>query len=142
MSTPNGPRFAHVGIAVNDLDAACALYQVLLAVPPVTREIVENQGVEVAHFIDADAQIELLQPTRDDSPIAKFIARRGEGVHHIAVWVHDLKEELARLEQCGVELIDREPRVGAGGHLVAFVHPKGTRGVLIELTQRADATPR
>lgn len=142
MITPNGPRFAHVGIAVSDLDAACELYQVLLAVPPVERETVESQGVEVAHFINAESQIELLQPTRDDSPIARFIAKRGEGIHHVAIWVHDLKEELARLAQCGVELIDKEPRVGAGGHLVAFVHPRGTRGVLVELTQRVGEEPR
>lgn len=135
MST-NTHRIAHLGIAVSNLDDATALYKTLLGSDPHDREVVESQGVEVAHFSTGESQIELLQATRDDSAIAKFIAKRGEGIHHVAVWVDDIKAELSRLEAAGVVLIDKTPRVGAGGHLVAFVHPKSTRGVLMELTQK------
>src|SRR5262245_1846605 len=129
-------RIAHLGIAVSDLNAATELYKTLLGSDAHDREVVESQGVEVTHFSTGESQIELLQATREDSAIAKFIAKRGEGIHHVAVWVDDIRAELARLEAAGVTLIDKTPRVGAGGHWVAFVHPKSTRGVLMELTQR------
>lgn len=133
----NDHRIAHLGIAVTDLAAATETWKTLLGSDPHDREVVESQGVEVAHFSTGESQIELLQATRDDSAIAKFIAKRGEGIHHVAVWVDDIRAELARLEAAGVTLIDKAPRIGAGGHLVAFVHPKSARGVLMELTQRA-----
>ncbi len=133
------PRIAHLGIAVTDLDAAAGTWRTLLGTAPHDRETVDSQGVEVVHFSTGESMIELLQATRPESAIAKFIAKRGEGIHHVAVWVDDLRAELARLSAEGVELVDKAPRIGAGGHLVAFVHPKSTRGVLVELTQRAPA---
>jgi methylmalonyl-CoA/ethylmalonyl-CoA epimerase len=132
----SNPRVAHVGIAVTDLDAATEVYRTLLGHPEHDRETVEAQGVEVVHFEAGGAMLELLQATRADSPIGKFVEKRGEGIHHVAVWVDDLRAELARLATLGVQLVDKVPRVGAGGHLVAFVHPRSTRGVLLELTEK------
>jgi len=130
------PRIAHLGIAVLDLDAAVAFYRDVLRMPVGAREVVGDQGVEVAMIHAGEPEIELLHPTRPDSPVGRFLEKRGEGLHHVCLEVDDIRAELARLEALGVPLVDKAPRVGAGGHLVAFLHPKAARGVLVELEQK------
>lgn len=125
----------HIGIAVASLDEAVPLWEYLTGAPGSERETVGSQGVEVVFLGSGAARIELLAPTRDDSPIARFIERRGPGIHHIAYRVPDIRAALDRAEQQGLQLIDREPRPGAHGHLVAFVHPRATGGVLFEYVQ-------
>ena len=98
-------------------------------------EEVADQKVRTAIFCTGEGRVELLEPTSPESPIAKFLEKRGEGIHHMAVRVTDIQAKLAELEASGAQLIDRSPRVGAGGHLIAFVHPKAAHGVLLELTQ-------
>ncbi len=126
----------HVGIAVEDLEAASAVYGELLGVERQGVEDVPDQKVRVAFFPLGESEIELLEPTTDDSPIASFIAKRGPGIHHIAVRVDDLPAALERARDAGIRLIDEEPRAGAGGARIAFVHPKSTGGVLLELCER------
>ncbi len=126
----------HVGIAVKDLEAASAVYAELLGVERQGVEEVAEQKVRVAFFPLGESEIELLEPTTDDSPIASFIAKRGPGIHHIAVRVDDLPAALERAREAGIRLIDEEPRSGAGGARIAFVHPKSTGGVLLELCER------
>lgn len=126
----------HVGIAVKDLEAASAVYAELLGVERQGVEEVAEQKVRVAFFPLGESEIELLEPTTDDSPIASFIAKRGPGIHHIAVRVNDLPAALERAREAGIRLIDEEPRSGAGGARIAFVHPKSTGGVLLELCER------
>jgi methylmalonyl-CoA epimerase len=128
-------RIDHVGVAVEDLDAAIKLYESAFGIPLVHRETVEEQGVEIASLRLGDSLIELTQATRDDSAIAKFIDKRGEGIHHVAIEVDDIESELARLKREGFQLIDEKPRFGAHGMRIAFVHPKATNGVLIELCE-------
>jgi methylmalonyl-CoA/ethylmalonyl-CoA epimerase len=127
----------HIGIAVADLAQALAFYRDALGLDVEAPEEVPSQRVR-AHFVPVgDATIELLEPTAADSPIAKFIAKRGPGVHHVTLRVDDIREALGRLKARGVRLIDDAPRDGAGGALIAFVHPASTHGVLVELKQRA-----
>jgi methylmalonyl-CoA/ethylmalonyl-CoA epimerase len=127
----------HVGIAVADLKEALAFYRDALGLEVALPEEVASQRVR-AHFIDAgQASLELLEATADDSPIAKYVARRGPGLHHITLRVDDIAAALARLKACGVRLIDQAPRAGAHGALVAFIHPASAHGVLVELTQPA-----
>jgi len=134
MTTP--PRLAHVAVAVDDLAGARRVFSDLLGLPLAHEETVAEQGVHTVALDLADGgQIELLEPTGDDTPVGKFLAKRGAGLHHVAVVVDDLEAMLARLAEEGVALIDREPRVGAGGHRIAFLHPKSTAGVLVELIQ-------
>ncbi len=128
-------KIAHLGIAVKNLADALAPYEALLGGHDVHRETVEDQGVAVAMLPVGESHIELLEPTRPDSPIAKFLASRGEGLHHVCFEVDDIEAELARLKASGVRLIDQLPRAGANGCRVAFIHPKSTSGVLIELSQ-------
>jgi methylmalonyl-CoA/ethylmalonyl-CoA epimerase len=130
-------RVDHVGIAVRDLDAAIAFYERTFGVKLAHRERVEEQGVEEAMFRVGESWIQLLQPLGDDTPVGKYIAKRGEGVHHVGYGVSDLESVLAHLKQEGVALIDAEPRRGSRGSQVAFVHPKGVGGVLVELVQEA-----
>jgi methylmalonyl-CoA/ethylmalonyl-CoA epimerase len=125
----------HIGIAVERLEDAMGFYQTTLGIPLAEIEEVADQKVRTAIFPTGEGRVELLEPTSPESPIAKFIAKRGPGIHHMAIRVADIKAKLAELEAQGVQLIDREPRVGAGGHLIAFIHPKATGGVLLELTQ-------
>lgn len=127
----------HTAIAVRDLDTALDRYQRLFGLKPGARGRVPNQGVEVAFLSLGDTQIELIQPIDDQGAVARFLERRGEGLHHIALRVDDLRAELARLRAAGVELIDSEPRPGFHG-LVAFVHPRATGGTLIELVQHIE----
>lgn len=125
----------HIGIAVADLGAALAFYRDALGLEIEAPEEVPSQRVR-AHFIPAgEAALELLEATADDSPIAKFVAKRGPGLHHITLRVDDIGAALAELKARGVRLIDEAPRAGAHGSLVAFVHPSSAHGVLLELKQ-------
>jgi methylmalonyl-CoA epimerase len=130
----------HIGIAVANLDEALAFYRDALGLEVEAPEDVASQRVR-AHFIPAgEAALELLQATADDSPIAKYVAKRGPGLHHITLRVDDIRAALARLKEKGVRLIDEEPRPGAHGSLVAFIHPSSAHGVLVELKQKVDAS--
>ncbi len=128
-------KIEHLGIAVKDIEHANALYEKLLGIPPYKQEAVESEAVITSFFQVGESKIELLASTREDGPIGKFIAKKGEGIHHIAFDVDDIKKELNRLEQEGFQLINTTPKRGADNKLVAFVHPKSTDGVLIELCQ-------
>jgi len=125
----------HVAIAVNDLEAAIAYYQATFGAEVDHREVVESDGVEEALLKVADSYIQLLTPTRDDSPVAKYLERQGEGLHHIGYRVADCAEALDAVKARGGRVIDEAPRPGSRGTTVAFVHPKGAFGTLIELVQ-------
>jgi len=128
----------HIGIAVGDLGQALAFYRDGLGLEVEPPEEVPSQRVR-AHFVPVgEATIELLEATSPDSPIAKFIEKRGPGVHHVTLRVDDLRAVLDRLKERGIRLIDEQPRPGAEGALIAFVHPASTHGVLVELKQRAE----
>ena len=125
----------HVGIAVASIDESLPLWESLTRGKGSAREVVETQGVEVV-FVGAGAgRLELIAPLRPDSAVARFLERRGPGMHHLCYRVPELRAALAEYASRGYELIDREPRAGAGGHLVAFLHPRSTAGVLIELVE-------
>jgi methylmalonyl-CoA/ethylmalonyl-CoA epimerase len=128
-------KINHLGIATKGIDEALAFWSDALGLENVHTEIVEDQKVRVAMLPVGESRIELLEPTSDDSPISKFLEKRGGGIHHIALEVEDIKASLAILKQKGMRLIDESPRVGAEGCLVAFVHPSSTNGVLLELVQ-------
>jgi methylmalonyl-CoA/ethylmalonyl-CoA epimerase len=128
-------KIEHIGIATRELDDALSFWRDALGLEVVHTEIVEEQGVRVAMLPVGEPRIELLEPTSDDSPVAKFIEKRGAGIHHIAVRVDDICAMLRRLKESGVRLIDETARVGAGGCLVAFVHPSSANGVLLELVE-------
>jgi methylmalonyl-CoA/ethylmalonyl-CoA epimerase len=130
-------RIDQVGIAVEDLDATLELYGRLFGIEAVSREHIESDGVEEAMLEVAGVHLQLVQSTRQDSPIDRFIARRGPGLHHLGLAVRSLEDALSHLRSEGVELIDEEPRIGGGGHLVAFVHPRSTGGILVELIEDA-----
>ena len=125
----------HIAIAVEDLDAAIEYYRSAFGAEVHHREIVESDGVEEALIKVADSYIQLTMPTRADSPIARFLERRGEGLHHVGYRVDDCAAALARMVEAGATPIDREPRPGSRGTTVAFVHPKGSFGTLIELVE-------
>lgn len=126
----------HLGVAVNSLDEALAFWRDGLGLELREIEVVEDQGVRVAMLPIGASRIELLEATGTETPVGKFLAKRGPGIHHLCVEVNDLPAKLAELKARGTRLIDEEPRRGAGGMLVAFVHPASTGGVLLELTQR------
>jgi methylmalonyl-CoA/ethylmalonyl-CoA epimerase len=126
-------KIEHVGIAVKDLEAANKLYSVLLNTTPYKQEGVESEGVITSFFKMGESKIELLAATNPESPIAKFIEKRGEGIHHIAFDVTDIDAEIARLQTEGFELINKTSKPGADNKLIAFLHPKSTAGVLVEL---------
>ena len=129
-------RLDHIGIAVSDIDAALTFYRDALGLEIEAPEEVASQRVR-AHFIPAgEAALELLEATAEDSPIAKYVAKRGPGLHHITLRVDDIRAALEQLKARGVRLIDESPRAGAHGALVAFIHPSSAHGVLVELTQR------
>ncbi len=124
----------HIGIAVKNLEEAIDLYKKLgFEVKEI--EEVEEQKVRVAMLPAGESRIELLEATSDDSPIAKFIEKRGEGIHHIAINVSDIEKALENAKKSGLKLIDEKPRIGAGGKKVAFIHPKSTKGVLLEFVE-------
>ena len=128
-------RIEHIGIAVKDLDAAEELYAKLLGAPSYKREGVESEGVITSFFRTGPNKIELLESTRPDGPIAKAIEKRGEGIHHIAFEVEDIRAEMKRLKAEGFFLLNEEPKRGADNKLVCFIHPKCANGVLVELCQ-------
>lgn len=125
----------HVGIAVADLDAAIAEYEQKYRIRPIHREIVAAQGVEEAMLAVGGSHIQLLAPLAPDTPVGRFLEKNGEGLHHVAFAVAEIEAALAHLESEGARLIDRVARVGGGGSLIAFVHPKDLRGTLIELVE-------
>ncbi len=125
----------HVAIAVNDLEAAIAYYRETFGCEVEHREVVERDGVEEALLKVADSYVQLLTPTRDDSPVAKYLATKGEGIHHVGYRVADCEKALDSVKQHGYRVIDEHPRPGSRGTTVAFVHPKTAFGTLIELVQ-------
>jgi len=126
----------HIGIAVSNLDEALKFYTEVLGVKCVGTEVVEDQQVKVAFLPCGDSELELLESTTPDGPVARFIEKNGEGIQHIALKVENIEEALAYLKEKGVRLIDEKPRYGAGGARIAFLHPKATRGVLLEISER------
>jgi methylmalonyl-CoA epimerase len=127
----------HVGVAVEDIDSALALYRDALGMPLVHRETITAQGVHAALLDVGDSHVELLQPIGPETAVAKFLARRGPGMHHIAYRVDDVEESLRALARAGLRLIDERPRPGIRGSRVAFLHPTSTGGVLTEIVQPA-----
>jgi methylmalonyl-CoA/ethylmalonyl-CoA epimerase len=126
------PTIAHVGIAVTDLDAALGFYRDVLHIPCRGPELAD--GARIMHLDFGDAEVELLEALSPDSPIGRFVARRGPGLHHVCYRVPDLDAAIAACREQGFTLIDQQPRTGADGHRIAFVHPRATGGTLIELT--------
>jgi methylmalonyl-CoA/ethylmalonyl-CoA epimerase len=127
------PRLAHIGIAVPDLAAALAFYRDVLGLAP--REEQQVDGARIVPLPFGPAEVELLEPADPDSPVGRFLARRGPGIHHVCFRVDDLDATLDRCRRLGYRLVDETPRRGADGHRIAFVHPKATAGILIELTE-------
>ncbi|MBT8260336.1 MAG: methylmalonyl-CoA epimerase [Flavobacteriaceae bacterium] len=128
-------KIEHIGIAVKDISVSNELFAKLFGEKYYKVEEVESEGVKTSFFKVGHNKIELLEATKEDSPIAKFIDRKGEGIHHIAFDVEDIEEEIARLKQEGFTVLNETPKKGADNKLVAFLHPKTTNGVLIELCQ-------
>lgn len=131
-------RIDHVGVAVEDLDAAIHLYGEVLGMPLVHREVVEQQGVEAVLLDVGESHVELLAPLGPDTPVGRFLAKKGPGLHHVAYGVEDIDATLAALKAAGTRLIDETPRVGIRDSRVAFVHPAATGGVLTEIVQAAE----
>ena len=132
-STPIGIRIAHVGIALASLEAAMPFYREILGMEPV--ELADSDGARIEAFQAGESLVELLEPESSDTPIGKFIAKRGPGIHHICFAVPDLDAVLERCRTAEVRLIDEKPRIGAEGKRIAFIHPSSTSGILIELTE-------
>ena len=128
-------KIEHIGIAVKDLGASNALFEKLFGQPPYKMEEVASEGVKTSFFRSGPNKIELLEATRDDSPIAKYIEKKGEGIHHIAFEVEDIRAEIERLKEEGFIILNETPKKGADNKLVAFLHPKTSNGVLVELCQ-------
>ncbi len=131
-------KIDHIGIAVKNIEEAINLFRDKIGLPLKGVEVVEDQKVKIAFLAAGESKIELLETTEPAGPIGKFIEKKGEGVHHISFRVKDIDSKLKELKAGGVELIDNEPRVGAGGARIAFLHPKSTGGVLVELCQHED----
>ena len=127
------PRIAHVGIAVRALDEILPFYRDLLGLPEVP--IADSDGARIVALAAGDSLVELLEPEHPDSPIGKFVAKRGPGIHHLCIAVDDLDDTLDRCRAAGIRLIDQTPRMGAEGKRIAFLHPSATAGVLVELTE-------
>jgi methylmalonyl-CoA/ethylmalonyl-CoA epimerase len=131
-------KIDHVGIAVKNLDEAIKFYEEVLGLKCTGTEIVEEQKAKVAFVPSGDSELELLESTAPDGPIARFIEAKGEGIQHIAFRVDNLAEKLVELKARGIRLIDEKPRYGAGGAKIAFLHPKSTFGTLVELSEREE----
>jgi methylmalonyl-CoA epimerase len=131
-------RIDHIGVATEDLDGAIALYEGTLGMPVAHRETVESQGVEAVLLDVGEGHVELLRPLGPETPVGKYLERKGPGLHHVAYAVDDIEGVLGRLTDAGVELIDSEPRVGIRDSRVAFVHPRSTGGVLTEIVEPAE----
>jgi methylmalonyl-CoA/ethylmalonyl-CoA epimerase len=129
-------KIDHIGLAVKNLAEALKFYQEVLGLEATGTETVTEQKVKVAFLPVGDSEVELLEPTSPDSPVARYIEKNGEGVQHIAFRVENLEEKLAELKEKGIRLLDEKPRYGAGGAKIAFLHPKSTLGTLIELCER------
>ena len=128
-------RIYHLGYAVEDIEAASRFYRENFGVEPTEPEVIEEQGIIATMFRVGESMVELVQPTGPDTPVGRFLQRRGEGFHHVAYQVNDLEAALRDLRNSGFEIIDEEPRVGVGGTKMAFVHPRSTFGVLTELVE-------
>lgn len=128
-------KIEHIGIAVKDIENSNQLFKALFGKPHYKIEDVESEGVKTSFFKCGPNKIELLQATNEDSPIAKFIEKKGEGIHHIAFAVSDIEKEIERLTKKGFKMIHKTPKKGADNKLIAFLHPKSTNGVLVELCQ-------
>ena len=128
-------KIDHIGIAVKNLEETLKFYEDVLGMKSVGTEVVEEQKVKVA-FLPGDTEVELLESTEEDGPIAKFIEKKGEGIQHIAYRVDNIEKAIEELKAKGIKMIDEKPRYGAGGAKIAFLHPKSTFGVLIELCER------
>jgi len=128
-------KIEHIGIAVKSLETSNLLFEKLLGTPPYKSEEVASEGVKTSFFLSGPNKIELLEATIPDSPITKFLEKKGEGIHHIAFDVTDIVAEIARLKAEGFTVLNETPKKGADNKLVAFLHPKGTNGVLVELCQ-------
>lgn len=128
-------KIDHIGIATDELDKTTALWRDALGLEPDATEEIASQGVRVAMLPIGESHIELLEPLTQDSPVARFLGKRGPGIHHIAIRVDDIRAAMTRLKEKGARLIDETPRLGAGGCLVAFIHPSSANGVLLELVQ-------
>lgn len=128
-------KIEHIGIAVKDLEVSNALFAKLFGTPPYKMEEVASEGVRTSFFKTGPNKVELLEATDENSPIAKFLEKRGEGIHHIAFAVEDIVSEMARLKEEGFTLLNESPKRGADNKWVAFLHPKGAHGVLVELCQ-------
>lgn len=126
----------HIGIAVRSLDEALPFYTEILQLPLLGIEVVENEKVKVAFLKAGESKLELLEPTSDESAIAKYIEKRGEGIHHIALGVDSIQERINEIKENGIRMIQDVPKNGAGGALVAFMHPKSTGSVLFELCEK------
>ncbi len=131
-------KIDHIGVAVKSIAEAAKLYEGLLGLKITETEVVEEQKVKVAFLPTGDSEVELLESTDPEGPVAKFIAAKGEGIQHIAFRVDNLEAALESLKAAGVRLIDQKPRFGAGGAKIAFIHPKETFGTLIELCEREE----
>ena len=129
-------KIDHIGIAVRSIDQAKPFFEKVLGLPCEGEEVVESQKVKTAFFAVGEVHIELLEPTADDSPIAKFLENKGEGIHHIAYKTDDIENQLAQAKESGCRLIHETPIAGAGGKQVAFLHPKSTYGVLMEFCSK------
>ncbi|HEX2250856.1 MAG TPA: methylmalonyl-CoA epimerase [Gemmatimonadales bacterium] len=129
---PDRPRIAHVGIAVDDLENAVSFYRDILGIEPHPPEVVDGAKIVALPF--GDAQVELLQPVLAESPVGRFLAKRGPGIHHICYRVPDLDAAVRACREAGYRLVDQVPRTGAAGRRIAFLHPKSTAGILLELT--------
>ena len=136
MSNQKGITIQHLGVAVESIEGALAFWRDALGLELKGVETVDDQGVRVAMLPIGESRIELLEASGEDTPVGKFLAKRGPGIHHLCVEVDDINAKLGELKARGARLIDERPRIGAGGALVAFVHPSSTGGVLIELTQK------
>ena len=128
-------RIHHIGLAVTDMDESIRLYTTTLGAELVKRALSESDGLEAAFIRTGDGEVELLRPTRDDTPVGKFLVRRGPGLHHVAYAVADIDVALSEARAAGLELIDQQPRVGLHGSRIAFLHPKTMGGVLTELVE-------
>ena len=126
-------KIEHIGIAVTNIEESILLFEALLNTPCYKIELVESESVKTAFLRLGDAKIELIQATNNESPIARFLSKNGQGIHHIAIDVADIELEIERLVSLGFNLIQKEPKIGADNKLIAFLHPKSTNGVLVEL---------
>jgi methylmalonyl-CoA/ethylmalonyl-CoA epimerase len=131
--TPKGTRISHIGIALESVEAAMPFYREILGLE--RADVDDSDGARIEAFKAGDSLVELLEPERDDTPIGKFIARRGPGLHHVCFSVDDIDATLGRCREAGIRLIDETPRTGAEGKRIAFLHPSSTGGILVELSE-------